>query len=474
MKQKLIAIIAVMVIFNLLLVPTVTAESAFGSSSSSSESAFASDSFGNTASNKLEWGGSLELDTRAILDKNGESDIASTPILDLDLNYKRDNSELEATLNFDDSQADEVKIEEAFMRLYYDKFDLVAGRKKEVWGKGDKLHVVDNLNGEDLTDFVNPEYLERQIGEEMAKVNYYLGSGTLEAVYTPNFTPNKLAAEGNWVTNQMELFNQAGAVLKNSGSAANIVLASELKNRLTSVNNEIEDGQLALRYTNSKSGYDYGFSIYQGKMREPSMDLSSVALIKEGVKADNPQKIKAGVDQGINLHYDDVTVLGAEFSSVLAGINSRAELAYYLTDDTAGDDREVHNNKVAWLIGGDRDLPLHNLNLNLQVKSEYILDNDQVEGNALDVDYNQEDEYFTNLVSLELSDEFKNQTILPSTTLVYNVETNDYSLDNELEFKLKDDTSLKFNYKIFEGDNWTDFGQFDKNDYFSVNFEYDF
>mgnify|MGYP006275724783 FL=1 len=472
MRRKMITTLTLIVLLVLGTSFSYAAESAFGSasaeSSAASDSAFATSSFGSAAEEKLSWSGTLELDTRAILDKDGQSDIYSDPLLDLDLVYQRDNSEIEATLSFDEGAEDEVTIEEAVMRLYYNNYDLVIGKKKEVWGKGDKLHVVDNLNGEDLTDFVNPEYLERQIGEEMFKLNYYLGAGTLEAVYTPNFTPDRLATSGNWVTNEIAEINSLEPVFLDQFGTVN---ASRVKERLqNNSQQEIEDGQFALRYTNSKAGYDYGFSFYQGYLKRPSMDRVALARLKNGAYRDDYQSFLNDLD----LHYDDVSVLGAEMSTVMAGINSRAELAYYLTDDTAGDDPTVHNNKVAWLIGGDRDLPLHNLNLNLQIKSEYILDHEAIEDSPTDIEYNQDNEYFTNLLSLEVSDEFKNQTVLPSMTVVYSLETDDYYLDNELELKLKDDTSLIMNYKLFEGEQGTDFGQFDENDYLSARFEYDF
>ncbi|MBM7555280.1 hypothetical protein [Halanaerobacter jeridensis] len=478
MKRFTFIMLSMVLIISLLGTSVQAAESAFGAKNSddksSTESAFSSSSFGSQTEEKLSWSGTLELDTRAILDKNGTSDIYSDPILDLNLNYTKGNSEIDVTLNFDENADDNVKIEEATMRFYYDNYDLVVGKKKEVWGKGDKLHVVDNLNGEDLTDFINPDYLDRQIGEEMFKMNYYLGRGTLEAVYTPNFTPDNLATSGHWVTNEIQQMNDLEPVLIDQFGIAS---ATEVKGDLEkNSQQEIEDGQFGLRYTNSKAGYDYGFSFYRGYLKRPSMDEKAIEKLKNDYKTNSKTNYSDAKSflYDLNLHYDQVSVFGAEMSSVIAGINSRAELAYYRTDDTSGDDPEVRNNKIAWLIGGDRNLPLHNVNVNLQVKSEYILDHEEIEDNSYDIQQNQDNEYFTNLLSLEVSDEFKNQTVLPAVTLIYNLEREDYVLDNELELKLKDDTSLILNYKLFEGENHTDFGQFDENDYLSAKFKYDF
>ncbi|GAB6098968.1 hypothetical protein JCM16358_08470 [Halanaerocella petrolearia] len=458
MRKVVVTTLSLLLLFNIVMVNTVqSAESAFNQGSSGPKanetSAFGESAFGDSttgfgaSSDRLSWGGSLKFDIRELIDDQLVDN--STTELDLDLDYKKDNSELKTTLNFDSSKEDTANIEETFMRLYYDNFDLVAGKKKVVWGKGDRLHVVDNLTGEDLTDFVNPDYLDRQIGEEMIKLNYYLGNGTLEAVYTPEFTSDQYAESGNWKSSLIE--NKLGKINKLFGSDL----------QLGDLEQEDDDGQFALRYTNSKSGYDYGFSLYQGYLRSPSI-----------TNANNPSNTK--------IDYDRVTTLGTEFSSVIAGVNSRAELAYYLTEDRSGTDPTVHNNKVAWLVGGDKDIGLHNVNINLQIKSELVLDKDEVKDNTnlatrkIDIDYNQDGDYFTNLVALEITDKFKNETILPSITLTYNVEDHDYMLDNEIEYKLKDDTSLKLNYKLFAGDEDTNFGQFDDNDYLSATFKYDF
>ncbi|OQY07415.1 MAG: hypothetical protein B6I28_05625 [Fusobacteriia bacterium 4572_132] len=213
---------------------------------------------------------------------------------------------------------------------------------------------------------------------------------------------------------------------------------------------KIKNGQIGARYTNSKAGYDYGISYYKGALRTPSLDSST-----------------------LELNYDDVNIFGSELSTVLFGINSRAELAYYMTEDTDGKDATVHNNKIAWVIGGDRDLPIHNVNVNIQNKGEYILNNDEINGTD-DVEYNSDEKYTTNTIITKISDKFKNERILPELQFVYNIEDGDYMLNNQIEIKLKDDTSMTVMYKMFEGDSDTIFGEFDKNDFAEVKFEYEF
>ena len=133
-------------------------------------------SFGDSegAAAALEWGGRLRFDARAIADYDRPEDSATTgdAQAQLELSYTADNSEahvrLEATDGFpadgstsgsDTAAMDEFLrtfVDEAYLQLYYDRFNLQAGYLKTVWGQGDQVHVVDFLNSNDYSDFINP------------------------------------------------------------------------------------------------------------------------------------------------------------------------------------------------------------------------------------------------------------------------------------------------------------------------------
>lgn len=382
--------------------------------------------------------------------------INSQPVLNLDINYQNQKSEMNAVLNFSDL-SDGVEIDEAFIRVFFDTFEIEAGKMKIVWGKGDKIHVIDNLNAEDLSDFINPDYLERKIGENMLKLNYYLNSGGLEFVYTPKFTANQIAFEGDWVLSEI-------SDLQNFVKPLNIDLKTIMPEY-----NQFEDGQFAVRYKDSVLGFDYGLSYYKGRMRLPSYNKMAIANLINGLYTNSADFIA-----DLNIQYDKVDIFGVEFASIIAGINTKAEFAYYLSEDREGNDIQLHNDKIAWVLGGDKDLPLHNMNLNIQLVSELILNQDLIKNNEMDIDYDENGHYLKNLLTLTVSDKFKNEKILPQISLIYNLEEQDYILDNILEYKFTDVSSVKFEYKIFAGEETTMFGQFDDNDYLSVMFEYDF
>jgi hypothetical protein len=390
---------------------------------------------------------------------------------ELDLSYPGDIHQFKILMDYQIGAADQIEFNEVYYKYYSNKYNILIGKNRLVWGKGDKVHVVDNINGEDLSDFINPDYLDRQIGEEMIKLDRYFrgGKANLEFVYTPDFTPNRTADDpdsplGNWVINP---FAAEGLSLDEISNSLGYD-QQELINKVEDSFKE-EDNQFGLRFTDSRSGTDYGFSYYKGYLREPSYDKS----VFEGQEINDRQNFDLLLDSA-NLHYDEVDVLGFELARVIADINSRFELAYYRTDDTDGNDPTVRNNKIAWVIGGDKDLEISNLNLNIQFTGEKILDDDKIDSNSLDLQYRDDGEYTNQRAIVTLEDSYQNEKIIPKLSWVYNLRDNDYTLEAEVDYELQEDLNLIFAHKIFEGDADTTFGQFEDNDYSSLALEYSF
>ncbi|MFN2340983.1 MAG: hypothetical protein ABR547_06910 [Halanaerobium sp.] len=441
--------------------------------------------YGTTEETETEISGVLKPELRVFAD---DGELNENLKGNLEINYPGKTHEFQFLLDFQPGAVEEIEIDELYYQYYGEQYNFLVGKDRPVWGKGDQLHVVDNLNGEDLSDFINQDYKDRQIGEEMIKINRYFrgGNANLEFIYTPDFTPNRMADNpesrlGNWVINPF-----AAQI-----PLANIAMATGQTE--TEIINQVEDSipeeknQFALRFTDSRGSTDYGFSYYQGYLREPSYDLMGLNTSLTNNPIESPNNL-AEIEENKNnfkkaltaadLHYDQVDIFGFELARVIADINSRFELAYYRTDDTDGNDPTVRNNKIAWVIGGDRDLPISNLNLNLQFRGQKILDDDQIENNILsgqaDLEYNQEGDYTTNRAVLKLEDSYQNEKIIPQLSWVYNLNDQDYILEAAVDYELKQDLVLTLSHKIFAGDKDTSFGQFEDNDYSTAALNYKF
>ena len=175
---------------------------------------FGGDSAG--AASALEVNGSAEVDIRAYVDTSDKDDkdgadkidVSALPNAKLDMKYSGNKSDVEIKFKVDE---DTIKnhpgdvIDEAVLRGYFGNLTLEAGKMKVVWGKGDKLHVLDNFNADDYSDFIIPDYLDRRISTPMVRAVYSLpfANMNLEGVYTPLLPVDRFASDGRWTPAQV-------------------------------------------------------------------------------------------------------------------------------------------------------------------------------------------------------------------------------------------------------------------------------
>ncbi|MGC9312375.1 MAG: hypothetical protein ACP5IA_06745, partial [Sediminispirochaetaceae bacterium] len=430
-----------------------------GGGESDDEEGFSSfdSSFTETSgSSRLAWEGNVGAIVRAYADYADPSSgtVNAYPAVGLNLTYTGDNSEAAAELRFNrnwnydtpsleqDLAPQNISwylqrmIENAYLRLFYDHFDLQVGYFKEVWGTGDQSHVVDPLNPFDYYDFVNNDYIDRKVSEFMCKIDVPLGlMGLLELVYVPVFTPDSSPLTGKWMPESLEPISAA--------------LQADPTNELVRPDTRtLSDGQYAARLSWTLGGLDIAGTYYYGFVRAPNVDIT----------ASGP--LPADFDK-ISLSYDRLHIFGLDAATVLAGFNLRGEAAYYMSEDFEGsDDLRENNHSIQYVAGFDRNLPIGNLNLNVQTIGAYF--------------FNESSEPTRNIVSAALSDSWDNDRIRPEVSASYGVEDEDWMIRPNLNFSLVDDMTLEIEYAIFFGDKEGRFGQFEENDYLEVRLSHSF
>lgn len=426
-----------------------------------------SNSFDSQPKNPLTFEGSFKVTGRDYTSKSFK--IETTPEFELKTKLNFQSTKAFATLNFQQGHETVADIfKEGYVKLAYNKFDIDVGLMKLVWGKADKVHCVDNINYTDYSDFLNPEYIDRKKAEKMIRVNYFLPNGSIEAVYAPEFHADMYPATGIWKQSSLGLLNSAFTSV-GTNYDSQLKLAEE----------DTQKGQFAVRYTNSIAGFDIGFSDYQGYLKKPS--LNKMALLK--LQAGAYTSPAAFLDE-LDLHFDKVNVVGAELATVKLGINWRSELAYFITGDSKGDDPAVANNKINYIIGGDRDIPLNHININMQVVGEYKMNSDKIKKNSTpisltdsfnyDTDYDADGKYSTTLIITQISDKYMNEKLKPNVKFYYNVEKHDYIVKPELILALNDERTLSVAYSAYGGKDNTLFGQFDSNDFIEAKLDVKF
>ncbi len=215
-----------------------------------------SDNGGFSSGSKLDVSGKVSTDVRAYVDieDDEEIEVEAKPAGKLDLNYSGNNSDLLLSLCMD---ADRIKnnpediIDELLLRgRLGDYLTLEAGKMKVVWGKGDKLHVLDNFNADDYSNFIIPDYIDRRISTPMlrAVISLPVANLNVEGIYTPLLPVDRFAMNGRWTpaqfmeltgavtglaTNKVTLafkdYTSATATVGGAGAAYNIAVESAAK-----------------------------------------------------------------------------------------------------------------------------------------------------------------------------------------------------------------------------------------------------
>ncbi len=382
---------------------------------------------------ELKWSGEGSLITRYNSEYNNmlNSNIDIYPEINLELDYIGDRSEFHGEIDFSayPTLLPEQLIEEAYFQLYFDKFNMELGYIKLIWGKGDRAYTLDNLNAADYTDFINPSYIDRKIAEAMIKINFPLGmQGKVEAVYTPVFTSDIYPDTGDWIPTAYNIINTPNTTT-------------------------ISDSQFGLRFSNSMGGFDLSASYQYTFLRESLTD--------------------SAVSTAPFISWDRIHLFGAETAFVVAAFNIWAEAAYYLTRDFSGKDPLIHNNQFLYLVGFSRDIMIHNISLNIQIKSKLKLAPDKITG-TFDIDFKSDSIYNTYLITAGLKDSFLNEKITAELNGAYSIEKNDFMVTPELGINLIEDTWLNIKYSFFNGDSNTLYGQFENNNFMEIKLQYSF
>ncbi|WP_407396737.1 hypothetical protein [Treponema sp.] len=413
--------------------------------------------------------------------ENGIKDINTTNKPNAKLNFKYSGATVEAEVNlkFDRNTIENHKadiLDEAIIRgIFMDSaLTVEAGKMRTIWGKGDRLHVIDNFNADDYSDFIVPLYKDRRIAVPMLKTSYAFprNNMVLEAIWTPGMEADRFATDGRWtpakVANLKGIvegvygakYAAAGLEAKTEtdptkaaqlyASQMSILSeASKVSSNPSSLypdTNSLKYNQAGLRLTGTVGNFDLGASYYYGHYKQVSVNSEKTILGQKTGKPVLPE-----------LDFDRKQTFGLEAATIFWKLNLRGELCYNLTADTDGTNPWVHNNSIQWLGGFDIDLPISNINVNIQETGTYILNKDKVKNGdgikevlgapyasalSYDVDYDAKDRYTTNHLVINITDSWKNGKIEPEVTALWSIERGDLAVMPKVNFKPNQDITF--------------------------------
>lgn len=486
--------------------------------------------FGDTASSSsfaataLSVNGEAQVNFRAYVDDEGTSGLPIDewntwvdPKGKLGLNYSNDSvsADVKFALSKDiitDYKAD--IIDELTLEAYLGNFVIQAGKMKVVWGKGDKLHVIDNFNANDYKDFLIPDYIDRRISEPMVRVLYNapndagpFTSNRFEFVWTPFMTADRYAASGRWVPTQVKelkktLSKSAGEAIVAQGIKANAYskLYDETKGKSDPTNQEVikqqalyttmlnnsssladnlypdlyqlKYMQAGARFTTTTGSWDWGVSYYFGRDKRASFDYENIV---HGTYVEKYLKGTAGEDDKF-IDYDFLQVFGVEAAKTFGAYNFRAEAAYNLTQDVAGDNPRIHNNSVAWVFGFDRDLPISELNFNLQTQGKYIINHDEIDDSKNSIDTEKSTYKTDNKLVLNISDNLAHGKLKPEVSAIYGFEHFDLIIMPKVTWYVSDGLEFSASGMYMQSfiESRSEFGNWHNNSFVQIAAKYTF
>lgn len=232
--------------------------------------------------------------------------------------------------------------------------------------------------------------------------------------------------------------------------------------------NQIKYGQYGLRLSGSLGPTDMACQYYFGHYKTPSIDVS--AMVEKAMSGGNIRDC---------VYYDPIHIFGMDFGAAIFMFNFRSEAAYYMSYDFKGHNPAVHNNSIQWVLGFDVDIPLNNINLNIQNIGSYILGFKNVKENNkngfIDMDWNKAEKASNNKLVVNISDLWLHENLTDSITIIWGIEHNDAVIMPKIKYRIKDEFYVEgTGAYIYAKDKKSEFASWKNNHFVQLSFEYHF
>jgi hypothetical protein len=335
---------------------------------------------------------------------------------------------------------------ELYLDLYFNNFDLRIGKQQVVWGKADGVFITDIVSPLNLTEFLLPDFDEIRTGVIAAKLNYYVGNGTIEAIWIPQFTPTIRPVPGSIWYSQPDFPAPATFDWSQSKIAPSL-----------------ENSEFFLKYSAMTSKVD--FEIMGGYTWDdnPTMHIQKEFAIDSTTMPPSP--ILTGLT--VTPQHHRLTIGGGSFSTEIKGVILRGEAAYYngkyfQTADPMATDAIIQKDYLHYVAG--LDFNIGSVKLSAQFIQQYILDYD---------DFIDQKEALNTATFLAHYDMLR-ETLHLEVFSYIGLTNSDALIRPKVTYDFDDSFSILLGGNIFVGDEQGQFGQFGDNSMVYAKIKYNF
>ena len=336
-----------------------------------------------------------------------------------------------------------LNLREVYMDMYFNNFDLRIGKQQVVWGKADGVFITDIVSPLNLSEFLLPDFDEIRTGVVAAKLNYFIGNSTIEAIYIPQFTPTiRPSANSIWYIQP-----EFPAPVTFDWSKSTIAPS-------------LENSEMFLKWSAMTSKIDFEL------MGAYTWDDTPTMHVQKQFGMD-PNTITPITGLSITPEHHRLTVAGGSFSTQIKGVVLRGEAAYYngkyfQTAEDAAEDALIQKDYLHYVAG--LDFNIGSVKLSTQFVQQYILDYEEM------MDKNETQNTATFMARYDMLRE----TLHLELFSYIGLDDEDALIRPKISYDFDDSFSILLGGNIFVGDSDGQFGQYQDNSMVYTKIKYNF
>ncbi len=338
----------------------------------------------------------------------------------------------------------DFRMRELYLDLYFENFDIRIGKQQVVWGKADGVFITDIVSPLNLTEFLLPDFEEIRKGVIAAKIDYYAGNSTFEAILIPVFTPTERPPPGSiWY------------VQPDFPAPPTWDFSKEI------ITPSLENSEIFLKYTALTSAIDFEL------MGAYTWDDSPTLHVQKQFGLDTVTMQPGLLGLNITPEHHRLTIGGGSFSTDIKGVVLRGEAAYYngkyfLTEDPLQPDGNIQKDYLHYLIGLDFNI------------GPVMLSSQFIQQTILDYDDNILNEKTENTMTFLARYDILRETLHLELFSYIGLTNEDALIRPKITYDFDDSFSILLGSNIFVGDEQGRFGQYGDNSMIYAKIKYNF
>jgi hypothetical protein len=236
----------------------------------------------------------------------------------------------------------EINLREAYVNAYVGPFDFRIGHQVVLWGRADGWNPTDNITPRNML-IRSPDEDDRRLANFLIRSYYNRQPFRFEAIWIPAYSPSYIPAD---------------LIVPSSGITLGEPDYPDMK---------LKNSAFAIRLNLELPSIDGSISYFNGHNPMP------------GITADLPEIFMINMDLNIYPKAYRMHVIGADFSTVVAGSwGLRGEVAYRWPHQNYEENVHIPNPDLQYVVGLDKEL-VTNFSLIVQYIGRYVFDFEELE-----------------------------------------------------------------------------------------------